>query len=132
MHEYVSKVRCIMELVLKAIARTLNVDENVFLSKFGEGAGLRAQFSFYPPCHRSDMVLGLKAHSDRSGVTVLLQDKQVEGLQVRKDNSWYRVPVIPHAFVINLGDQMEVTLIKIVIYSYGACWQTIVGGDHIL
>ncbi|KAF3453062.1 hypothetical protein FNV43_RR03495 [Rhamnella rubrinervis] len=107
--EYSLKIRSIMELVFKAIATTLKLDdENVFLKKFGEGSGLRAQFSFYPPCQRSDMVLGLKAHSDRSGVTVLLQDKQVEGLQVRKDNSWYRVPVIPHAFLINLGDQMEI------------------------
>ena len=39
---------------------------------------------------------------------MLLQDKEVEGLQVFKDNQWSRVPTIPHALVVNLGDQMEV------------------------
>jgi hypothetical protein len=38
----------------------------------------------------------------------VLQDKEVEGLQVLKDNQWFKVPIIPDALVINLGDQLEV------------------------
>jgi isopenicillin N synthase-like dioxygenase len=55
-----------------------------------------------------DHVLGVKPHADGSSLTILLQDKQVEGLQVLKDNQWFKVPIIPDALVINVGDLLEV------------------------
>jgi isopenicillin N synthase-like dioxygenase len=55
-----------------------------------------------------DHVLGLKPHTDGSSITFVLQDKEVEGLQVLKDNQWFKVPIIPDALVINVGDQLEV------------------------
>ncbi|KAJ0531483.1 putative flavonol synthase [Helianthus annuus] len=67
------------------------------------------RFLLYPPCPTPDQVLGLKAHSDKSGITFLLQDPEVEGLQVFNDGKWYMVPVIRDALFINLGDQMQVT-----------------------
>lgn len=39
---------------------------------------------------------------------MLLLEEEVEGLQFLKDDQWYRVPVIPEAFVVNVGDQLEV------------------------
>ncbi|KAM0017946.1 putative aminocyclopropanecarboxylate oxidase [Helianthus debilis subsp. tardiflorus] len=65
------------------------------------------RFILYPPCPTPDQVFGLKAHSDRSGITLLLQDPGVEGLQVFNDGKWYMVPVIRDALFINLGDQMQ-------------------------
>ncbi|POO01324.1 Oxoglutarate/iron-dependent dioxygenase [Trema orientale] len=106
--EYSKKIRSVMEVVLEAIARSLGLEEDVFLKHFGDKAMMQARFNFYPPCPRTDKVLGIKPHSDKSGLTVLLQDKEVEGLQVFKDNQWSRVPTIPHALLINLGDQMEI------------------------
>ncbi|KAK9078810.1 hypothetical protein SSX86_002868 [Deinandra increscens subsp. villosa] len=44
----------------------------------------------------------------RSGITLLLQDPGVEGLQVLNDGKWYMVPVIRDALFINLGDQMQI------------------------
>lgn len=96
------------EVILKAMARSINLDENSFLDMHGEKATLFARFNFYPPCPRPDAILGLKPHADGSALTVLLQDKQVEGLQFLKDNQWYRVPIIPEALVVNIGDQIEV------------------------
>ncbi|KAI9192630.1 hypothetical protein LWI28_025744 [Acer negundo] len=69
---------------------------------------MQTRFNFYPPCSRPDLVHGVKPHTDRSGITILLQDKEVEGLQIVVDGNWYRVPVIPHALVVNLGDQMQI------------------------
>ena len=37
-----------------------------------------------------------------------MQDKKVEGLQTLKDGQWYRVPIIPNAIVVNIGDQVEI------------------------
>lgn len=109
--EYTKKIRAVMDVVFKAAARSLKLEENVFLKHFGEKTVMQARFNFYPPCPRSDKVLGLKPHSDKSGITVLLQDQEVEGLQLFKDNVWSRVPTIPHALIVNLGDQMEVRLL---------------------
>ncbi|KAL6331537.1 hypothetical protein AAG906_011477 [Vitis piasezkii] len=106
--EYGTKVKIIMDVLFKAMAKSLNLEENSFSSQFGERAVMQARFNFYPRCARPDLVLGVKPHSDRSGITVLLQDKEVEGLQVFKNDKWFIVSVIPHAFVVNLGDQMQI------------------------
>lgn len=112
LNEYTMKLQVMTEVLLKAMARSLNLEENSFLDMFGEQlqALIIARFNFYPPCPRPDMVIGCKPHADGTVLSILLQDKEVEGLQVQKDNQWYRVPVIPEALVINIGDQGEVTM----------------------
>ncbi|KAB2016648.1 hypothetical protein ES319_D08G108600v1 [Gossypium barbadense] len=57
---------------------------------------------------RPDQVLGVKPHADGSVITMLLPDKEVEGLQVLKDDQWFNVPIIPQALLINVGDQAEI------------------------
>ncbi|KAG5564279.1 hypothetical protein RHGRI_000472 [Rhododendron griersonianum] len=108
LHEYTMKIKYVLDTLFKATARSLNLEEDAFLNQFGDRARLTGRFNFYPPCPRPDQVLGLKPHSDRSGMTVLLQDREVEGLHVLKDNQWFRVPIIPHALVVNVGDQMQI------------------------
>jgi len=90
------------------MARSLNLEEDSFLDLFGKQSLVKARINFYPPCSRPDLVLGVKPHTDRPGITVLLQDKEVEGLQVLIDDKWINVPSIPDALVVNLGDQLEV------------------------
>lgn len=99
-----------MDVLFKAMARSLNLEEGSFSNQFGDHPLMQTRFNFYPPCSRPDLVLGVKPHTDRSGITVLLQDGEVEGLQILIDDRWVRVPVIPHAFLVNLGDQMQVHL----------------------
>ena len=99
-----------MHVLFKAMEKSLNLEENSFLDKLlGEKAQMRARFNFYPRCSRADKVFGLKPHTDGSGMTVLLQEKEVEGLQVLVDGKWVRVRIVPHAIVVNLGDLMQVT-----------------------
>ncbi|KAL6974068.1 hypothetical protein U1Q18_028250, partial [Sarracenia purpurea var. burkii] len=102
------KIKYVLDLLFKAIAKSLNLEEGSFLNQFGQQAPLNLRINFYPPCPRPDQVLGLKPHSDKSGVTVLLQDEVVEGLHVLKDDQWFRVPIIPHALLVNVGDQMQI------------------------
>ncbi|KAG5020189.1 hypothetical protein JHK87_016044 [Glycine soja] len=61
------------------------------------------QFRIYPD---PELTLGLPVHTDFNALTIVLQS-QVSGLQVIKDGKWIAVPVIPNAFVINLGDQIQ-------------------------
>nr|XP_043618969.1 codeine O-demethylase-like [Erigeron canadensis] len=106
--EYSSKVELINEIVLKALARSLHLGEDCFLNQYGTTAKMQARFNYYPPCPWPEKVLGVKAHADGSAITVLLQDKEVEGLDILKDNQWFRVPIVHDALTINVGDQIEV------------------------
>ncbi|XP_028760773.1 probable 2-oxoglutarate-dependent dioxygenase ANS isoform X2 [Neltuma alba] len=109
LEEFSIKTKAMMDQLLRSMARSLNVEENSFLKQFGgDSAMMQARFNFYPPCSRPDMVLGVKPHTDRSGITALLQDAQVEGLQVLIHDTWINVPAIPDALVVNLGDQMQI------------------------
>jgi len=104
-----------VEQVLSAMAKLLGLNENYFIHQLGDRADVHARFNYYPCCSRPDLVLGIRPHSDGSFVTILLLDKEVEGLQVLKDGEWFKVPITPHALVFNLGNQMEVTTSKYLI-----------------
>ncbi|XP_030546693.1 protein SRG1 [Rhodamnia argentea] len=108
MHEYSVKLRPIINNVFKAMALSLNLEENCFLNQFGEQGVMFARFNYYPRCPRPDLVLGLKPHADGSTITLVLPDREVEGLQFLRDGQWFRVPTIPDALLINVGDQVEI------------------------
>ncbi|OMO61684.1 Oxoglutarate/iron-dependent dioxygenase [Corchorus olitorius] len=108
LHEYSMKLQVVLEVLLKAMARSLNLEENCFLNQYGDQATMQARFNYYPVCPKPEQVLGVKPHADGSAITMLLQDKEVEGLQVLKDDQWFRVPIIPQALLINVGDQVEI------------------------
>lgn len=116
--EYTANVKLISDKILKAMANALHLDENSFLEQYGEQVQLDARFNFYPRCQNPDLVLGVKPHADGSAITILLPDKEVEGLQFLKDNEWFNAPIVPDALLVNVGDQAEVIItIKLVIKS---------------
>uniref|UniRef100_A0A2N9GUF4 Fe2OG dioxygenase domain-containing protein n=1 Tax=Fagus sylvatica TaxID=28930 RepID=A0A2N9GUF4_FAGSY len=108
LHDYTIKLEMITEVIFKAMAKSLNLEDNCFLDQYGKEATMIAGFNFYPKCPRPDLVLGLKPHTDAAAITILLQDKEVEGLQLQKDNQWFKVPIIPEALLIGVGDTAEI------------------------
>ena len=68
--------------------------------------GLRV--NYYPPCNNPEQVLGLSPHSDSSTITLLMQDDDVPGLEIRHKGNWVPVTPIPDALVVNVGDVIEV------------------------
>ncbi|OVA05857.1 Isopenicillin N synthase [Macleaya cordata] len=108
LHEYSAKSKLVAELILKAMAESLGLEENYFLNQIGEQVLTYARFNYYPPCSRPDLVYGIKAHTDGGLITVLLQDNEVEGLQVLKDDRWINVPIIQDSLLVNVADQMEI------------------------
>ncbi|KAF7091884.1 hypothetical protein CFC21_094426 [Triticum aestivum] len=88
------------------MAKILNLQEEHLVNMIGENSITQAIFNYYPQCPRPDHVLGLKAHTDGSIITVNFAD--AEGLQLQKNGVWYNVPVVPNALVMNIGDIMEI------------------------
>ncbi|XP_057947847.1 jasmonate-induced oxygenase 1-like [Malania oleifera] len=74
----------------------------------GEEVGACLRVNFYPKCPQPDLALGLSSHSDPGGMTLLLPDHDVSGLQVRKADRWVTVKPVPHAFIVNIGDQIQI------------------------
>lgn len=108
LEEYTRRLKMTVETLLKSMAKTLKLPEISFLNQYGERPVMYTRYNFYPPCPRPDLVHGVKPHADGSAITILLQDEEVEGLQFLKDNQWFRVPITPHALIVNVGDQIEV------------------------
>jgi isopenicillin N synthase-like dioxygenase len=56
---------------------------------------------------RDSADLGIHHHTDAGALTLLLQD-EVSGLQVYRDGQWHDVRPVTDAFVINIGDMVQV------------------------
>ncbi|KAA8550769.1 hypothetical protein F0562_002453 [Nyssa sinensis] len=61
----------------------------------------------YPPCPDPSLTLGLPKHSDVNLIT-LLNQQDVLGLQVLKDEKWLAVEPLPNAFVVNIGLMLQI------------------------
>ncbi|KAK3206553.1 hypothetical protein Dsin_020599 [Dipteronia sinensis] len=66
------------------------------------------RMKYYPPCPQPELTVGLCPHSDGSSITILLQISEVEDHQIRKDGMWIPVKPLPNAFIINIGDILEI------------------------
>ncbi|KAJ0962420.1 hypothetical protein J5N97_030248 [Dioscorea zingiberensis] len=82
LNEFATKSREILDYVLKTMAKSLELNEDSFISLFGGRSVLDVRFNNYPSCSRPDLVNGIKPHSDSSALTIILPDKDVEGLQI--------------------------------------------------
>eukprot|EP01018_Ginkgo_biloba_P006771 Gb_26142 [translate_table: standard] len=101
--------------LLNLLAENLGIKPDYFLEMFKENA-LDVRMTYYPPCQRPDLVLGLSPHLDMSGITILLQDEGIEGLHIRKNGEWIPVQPIPGALVINIGDMLEAYRVKFIVF----------------
>ena len=95
--------------LMKVLSINLGLEEDFLQNAFGgEDIGACLRVNFYPKCPQPELTLGLSSHSDPGGMTLLLPDDQVPGLQVRKGDNWITVKPTRHAFIVNIGDQIQV------------------------
>lgn len=96
-------------IIVEYLEKALKVDEKEMSKMFEDGLQLM-RINYYPPCPQPEKVIGLTPHSDGAGLTILLQLNDVQGLQVRKDGKWILIKPMPNAFIVNIGDIIEVKL----------------------
>lgn len=108
--EYGAEVMKLGGRLMKILSSNLGLEEDYLLKAFGgdENVGGCLRVNFYPKCPQPDLTLGLSPHSDPGGMTILLPDADVAGLQVRRKGDWLTIKPVPDAFIVNIGDQIEV------------------------
>lgn len=92
--------------ILHLMAKALGMDATD-MELFEEGSQ-SMRMNCYPPCPQPELVIGLNPHTDPVGLTILLQLNEMEGFQIRKNGMWVPVKPLPNAFVINIGNILEV------------------------
>ncbi|KAJ8511664.1 hypothetical protein OPV22_002098 [Ensete ventricosum] len=104
---YSMELKSVAATLLELIAKNLGIAPEEFSTIFqDQPQGVR--INYYPPCPRADEVLGLSPHTDGSGLTLLLQVNDVEGLHIKKGGSWFPVKPLPGALIANIGDIIEI------------------------
>ncbi|XP_073049059.1 hyoscyamine 6-dioxygenase-like [Primulina eburnea] len=101
---YIVEIRTLSLRILELICEGLGLGKG-HLEAMSQVQFLTA--SNYPPCPNPGLTLGLLKHVDHSLITILFQG-DTEGLQVLKDGHWIGVDLVPEAFVVNIGSQIEI------------------------
>ena len=102
------------DVALSSVARTLlrhwaaslGSPPDVFDSAFADTPATLIKIIRYPAHAASPQ--GVGAHRDAGVLTLLLAEPDSRGLQVRRAGGWIDVPPLPGAFVVNIGELLEV------------------------
>ncbi|XP_075497696.1 oxoglutarate-dependent flavonoid 7-O-demethylase 1-like [Primulina tabacum] len=104
---YSVELKILAMKLLSLMARVLKIKEEDMKILFERGTQ-SMRMNFYPPCPQPELVMGLCPHSDAIALSILIQINEVEGLQVKKDGVWIPVVPLPGAFLVNIGDMLEI------------------------
>ncbi|KAK8445465.1 hypothetical protein SEVIR_9G330700v4 [Setaria viridis] len=104
---YSSEAAKLVSCLLKFLAMDMGVEPESLLEIF-RGQPQSMRMTYYPPCRQADKVVGLSPHTDANSLTLLLQANAVQGLQIRKDGKWVAVNALDGAFIVNVGDILEI------------------------
>ncbi|KAJ4890373.1 Flavonol synthase/flavanone 3-hydroxylase [Raphanus sativus] len=101
--EYTRQVKILSEKIMEWLSEGLGLRREAINEVVGGEYLLNV--NYYPPCPHPDLIEGLDAHTDVSGLTLLLTN-EIPGLQVFKDDQWIEVEYIPFAVIVNISDQI--------------------------
>ncbi|KMT00550.1 hypothetical protein BVRB_9g218490 [Beta vulgaris subsp. vulgaris] len=106
--EYTQEMMKLSFKLLELIALSLSIPADRLSDCFKDHTSF-VRINYYPPCPFPDLALGVGPHKDSGALTVLAQD-DVGGLEVKRktDGAWILVKPIPDAYIINVGDVIQV------------------------
>jgi isopenicillin N synthase-like dioxygenase len=92
--------------LLRAFALVLQQSETAFDSTIAAGPYQHMKLIRYPGRKAAGQEQGVGAHKDPGYLTLVLQDEQ-SGLEVETDHGWVSATPLPGAFVVNIGELLE-------------------------
>ncbi|MFJ8584389.1 isopenicillin N synthase family dioxygenase [Streptomyces sp. NPDC093595] len=101
------RLAAVAHRLLRELLASLGAPGDFFDKDFADRPHLHTKLIRYPGSAPSGAGQGVGAHKDYGFLTLLLQD-EVGGLQVRSGDGYIAVPPLPGAFVVNLGELLEI------------------------
>ncbi|KAK9291250.1 hypothetical protein L1049_009438 [Liquidambar formosana] len=105
---YSTGVKKVAEELLGSLSLVMGMMDKDALIRLHKEMALVLRVNYAPTCCKPDEVLSISPHSDMSTITILMQDDDLHGLQIRHDGKWVPVIPIPNALVVNVGDVIEI------------------------
>ncbi|WP_328970202.1 isopenicillin N synthase family dioxygenase [Streptomyces sp. NBC_00239] len=105
--EWQARLAAVAHRLLRELLGSIGAPEDFFDAAFADRPHLHTKLIRYPGSAPSGADQGVGAHKDYGFLTLLLQD-EVGGLQVVRDGGFLDVPPLPGAFVVNLGELLEI------------------------
>jgi isopenicillin N synthase-like dioxygenase len=106
--EYTKEIEKLTYKLLELISESLGLQPKR-LNGFFKNQTTFMRMNYYPVCPVPHLALGVGRHKDAGAMTVITQD-DVGGLEVKRksDGEWVRVKPTPNAYVVNVGDIIQV------------------------
>ncbi|PIA34058.1 hypothetical protein AQUCO_03900156v1 [Aquilegia coerulea] len=105
--KYATELHKVAVHLVGMMAKNLGLEPEKLTNVFEIDGSQCIRMNYYPPCPIANKVLGLSPHSDATGLTLLLQVNEVQGLQIIKNGIWIPVKPIVGALICNIGDVIE-------------------------
>jgi isopenicillin N synthase-like dioxygenase len=93
--------------LLREWALALGAPEDVFDDAFADHPFSLLKIVRYPGESGDEPAQGVGAHRDGGVLTLLLVEPGKGGLQVEHEGEWIDAPSVPGAFVVNIGEMLE-------------------------
>ena len=106
--EWRSQLSALALRLMRTWAAALGAPEDVFDEAFAGRAFSLIKIVRYPGTSEEGVAQqGVGAHRDGGVLTLLLVEPDKGGLQVEHDGEWIDAPSLPGAFVVNIGEMLE-------------------------
>ncbi len=117
--------------LLRAWALALGQPADIFDEAFADRPSTLLKIVRYPGRDDADHRQGVGSHKDGGVLTLLLIEPGTAGLQVAGDDGWIDAPPMPGAFVVNIGELLEVATDGYLKATVHRVWSPPVGADRI-
>ncbi|MGV9799772.1 isopenicillin N synthase family dioxygenase [Mycobacterium sp. NPDC003449] len=105
---YFREMNSLARLIMSGFARALKLDQDFFAQSIDKDISMLRAIN-YPHLDTPPLPGQMRAgaHTDYGSLTIVRQEEAPGGLEVfTQDGDWVPVPVVPGAFVVNIGDLM--------------------------
>lgn len=106
--EWMDRLGQISVTLLRSWAEALGAPADTFDAAFAGSASPHLKIARYPGRARTGSTQGVGAHKDLGVLTLLYVEDGKGGLQVEHDGEWIDAPPVPGAFVVNIGELLEI------------------------
>lgn len=106
-NEWTEKLSAVALRLLRAWALSLGAPEDAFDDAFAQSPFSSIKIVRYPGESADEEKQGVGAHRDGGVLTLLLVEPGKGGLQVEHEGEWIEAPSVPGAFVVNIGEMLE-------------------------